>query len=145
MIRFKIFYNFRLLFIILLVIKCGHPNSSADFYVNNQSDFDLYITIENSPPGEPPFLPYDPIPTKSSLKIFERGAIGANYSITPAEELEWINLYIQINDSTDYKLVYKQNPIINEKWDLIEHISGKGGTSNVWELLVENSDLNFNL
>jgi hypothetical protein len=145
MIRMRhLFYFLLLTIIVFFFLKCGHPNSSADFYINNQSDFDLYIALNNKPPGVALVLPYDSFPSNTKIAVFHRIAIGGNHSFTPSETLEWIYLYMEINDSVDLKTVYQQNPIIDDKWDLVEQNSGKGGTSNVWELIIENSDLDLN-
>jgi hypothetical protein len=118
----------------------GEHVGSATYYINNQSDLDLYYVF---PIPDVRLTPDTTkiIVSKSSNEIHQDGIIGVNP--TPSMTFEFIWLYASINDSI--KVVYNHYPVIDEEWIIIEQNLGKSGYgSTVYELLIENSDLDLN-
>jgi hypothetical protein len=143
MIRFKSSINisFFIIIIIFLFTKCGEEFGSSEFYINNQSDSNLYSII--IPLHDAADWDTLLISSKSSVKIFTEGFI-SSVPPNPSESIDRIILYTSIDNSINRKMVYLFYPVTNDRWETIEYNERKGGTRVVYELLIENSDLDLN-
>ena len=118
----------------------GESVGRATYYINNQSDVDLYYVFPM------PYVRLSPdttkiIVSKSSNEIYQDGMIGVNP--TPSETFAFIWLYASIDDT--FRIVYSQDPVVDKEWNIIEQNLGRSGYGlTVFELLIENSDLDLN-
>jgi hypothetical protein len=151
MIRFKSSINISFFIIIIIFLftkcgeelftKCGEEFGSSEFYINNQSDSNLYSII--IPLHDAADWDTLLISSKSSVKIFTEGFI-SSVPPNPSESIDRIILYTSIDNSINRKMVYLFYPVTNDRWETIEYNERKGGTRVVYELLIENSDLDLN-
>jgi hypothetical protein len=82
------------------------------------------------------------VSSNTSIKILEDGMFGVNPK--PTDSFQYIRLYTSINGSI--KIVFELDPIINERWIVTEKnigVSGYGSTT--YELVIEDSDLDFDM
>jgi len=138
--RFKSYITNLLSFVIIvfLLTGCGmflgeYFDHSA-YYINNQSDYNLHVeALSIIVEIDTTYFAH-----KSTVKIGEsRGAL-------PSIAFDLIRFYLSTNDSSNNKLVYELYPVTDDRWEVIEDNSTKNYEDLVYELLIENSDLDLN-
>lgn len=138
--RFKAYITNLLSFVIIvfLLTSCGlifgEYFDHSEYYINNQSDYDLHVEVSSR------IVEIDTtyFAHKSIVKIGEsRGG-------SPSIAFEVIRFYLSTNDSSNNKLAYELIPVTDDRWEVIEDNSTKNYKDLVYELLIENSDLDLN-
>ena len=123
--------------IVFLLTRCGlifgEYFNSSEYYVNNQSDYNLHVEVFSKIKIDTTYFAH-----KSTVKLGDsRGAL-------PSIAFDLIRFYLSTNDSSNNKLVYELYPVTDDRWEVIEVNSTKNYEDLVYELLIENSDLDLN-
>jgi hypothetical protein len=137
--------SLHLIIVFISISSCTNvidePAGSAVYYLNNETDY--VLNVEFMTTWELGFKvdSSNIVSSNTKVKLLEDAMFGVNPE--PSHSFKSIRLYTFINNSK--KPVFEMDPIIDERWSIIEQNIGKSGYGNTaYQLIVENSDLDIN-